>query len=74
LLYSRVGAGAGAGAASKFLPEPEPHKNDAAPQHWLSFSLKSVIFNSREDKFFDHKKGKEIALQELREWAIFRKN
>jgi hypothetical protein len=23
----------GAGAASKFLPGPEPHKNDAAPQH-----------------------------------------
>jgi hypothetical protein len=38
LLFSRVGArtGAGAaGAASKFLPgaEPEPHKNNAAPQH-----------------------------------------
>jgi hypothetical protein len=32
LLYSRVGAGA-AGAASKFSPEPEPHKNDATPQH-----------------------------------------
>jgi hypothetical protein len=30
LLYGRVGAG----AASKFLPGLEPHKNDAAPQHW----------------------------------------
>jgi hypothetical protein len=31
LLYSRVGAG----AASNFHPEPEPHKNNAAPQHWV---------------------------------------
>jgi hypothetical protein len=31
LLYSKVGAGAG--AASNFCPKPEPHKNDAAPQH-----------------------------------------
>jgi hypothetical protein len=40
LLYNRIGAGAGAagaaGAASKFYPEPEPHKNDAAPQHCIS--------------------------------------
>jgi hypothetical protein len=46
LLYSRVGAG----AASNFYPEPdpelEPHKNDAAPQHWLKlyFSIDSVRF------------------------------
>jgi hypothetical protein len=29
-----IWVGAGAGAASNFYPEPEPHKNDAAPQHW----------------------------------------
>jgi hypothetical protein len=31
---SRVGAGAG--AASKIYPEPETHKNDAAPLHCLN--------------------------------------
>jgi hypothetical protein len=30
LLCIRVGAGAG--VESKFRPEPEPHKNDVAPQ------------------------------------------
>jgi hypothetical protein len=56
LLYSRVGAGAGVGAAGaagaagapephqNFYPEPEPHKNDAAPQHW---SEAFKLFNSR---------------------------
>jgi hypothetical protein len=43
LLYSRVGAG----AASKFSPEPEPHKNDAAPQHWYAVLL--VLSHSNEE-------------------------
>jgi hypothetical protein len=44
LLYGRVRAGpraGAAGAASKFLPEP--HKNDAAPQHWLTWHHDGVI-------------------------------
>jgi hypothetical protein len=41
LLYSRVGAGAGAeaGAGAAKNVYPEPHKNDAAPQHWNIFTL-----------------------------------
>jgi hypothetical protein len=23
----------------KFYPEPEPHKNDAAPQHWILYDF-----------------------------------
>jgi hypothetical protein len=52
LLYSRVGAG----AAQTFYSKPEPHKIDAAPQHWfllfppprLGFDWR--IFSAREIK------------------------
>jgi hypothetical protein len=51
LLYSRVGTGAAAGAraASKyFYLEPEPHKNDASPQHCI-FMSQCVKFSGKKE-------------------------
>jgi hypothetical protein len=44
LLYSRVGARPEPHPNFRPKPEPEQHKNDAAPQHWFK-QLESQILN-----------------------------
>jgi hypothetical protein len=70
-LNSGLSAGAGR-ASSKFYPEPEPHKNDAAPQHCtilynrLGYCCKIKLYNNYEyshtkyQSIFVGEKGKNI--------------
>jgi hypothetical protein len=40
LLYSRIGTRARAEPHQNFRPEPEPYKNNAAPQHCVQLNVK----------------------------------
>jgi hypothetical protein len=49
LLYGSLGAGAKAcrSCIKIFTPKPEPHQNDAAPQHWFFVNLSILNIRSR---------------------------